>query len=113
MSSGEIIAHEEPGETFLLSEIVERADLALSLFGTAPFVGVALSLLLFKENQGTLFFFSLPIMMIGAFFLLNETMNTYINPNILLTFTIDMLISNLINSSYIPYTLGCIFELQW
>ncbi|WP_242877364.1 EamA family transporter [Desulfosporosinus sp. BG] len=28
-----------------------------ALFGTAPFVGVALSLLLFRESQGTLFFF--------------------------------------------------------
>ncbi|MDR3601321.1 MAG: EamA family transporter [Desulfosporosinus sp.] len=43
-----------------------------ALFGTAPFVGVALSLLLFRENQGTLFFFSLPIMIIGAIFLLKE-----------------------------------------
>ena len=43
-----------------------------ALFGTAPFVGVALSLLLFRESQGTLFFFSLPIMTIGAAFLFKE-----------------------------------------
>ncbi|KJR45146.1 Permease of the drug/metabolite transporter (DMT) superfamily [Desulfosporosinus sp. I2] len=43
-----------------------------ALFGTAPFVGVALSLPLFRESQGTLFFLSLPIMIIGAVFLLKE-----------------------------------------
>lgn len=43
-----------------------------ALFGTAPFVGAVLSLLLFRESQGTLFFFSLPIMIIGAVFLLKE-----------------------------------------
>jgi len=43
-----------------------------ALFGTAPFVGVALSLLLFRENQGTLFLLSLPIMIMGAVFLLKE-----------------------------------------
>ncbi|HBP66418.1 MAG TPA: EamA family transporter [Desulfosporosinus sp.] len=43
-----------------------------ALFGTAPFVGVVLSLLLFRENQGILFLFSLPIMIIGAVFLLKE-----------------------------------------
>ncbi|WP_045575721.1 DMT family transporter, partial [Desulfosporosinus sp. I2] len=32
-----------------------------ALFGTAPFVGTALSLPLFRESQGTLFFLSLPI----------------------------------------------------
>ena len=43
-----------------------------SLFGTAPFVGAALSLFLFRESQGTLFFLSLPVMIIGAVFLLRE-----------------------------------------
>lgn len=43
-----------------------------TLFGTAPFVGAVLSLFLFKESQGTLFYFSLPIMLIGAIFLLKE-----------------------------------------
>ncbi len=43
-----------------------------ALFGTAPFVGAALSLLFFRESQGTLFFVSLPIMIIGAVFLLKE-----------------------------------------
>ena len=43
-----------------------------ALFGTAPFIGVALSWLLFRECQGTLFFFSLPVMIIGAIFLLRE-----------------------------------------
>ena len=43
-----------------------------TLFGTAPFVGAVLSLFLFKESQGTLFYFSLPIMIIGAIFLLKE-----------------------------------------
>jgi len=43
-----------------------------TLFGTAPFVGVAFSLLLFRESQGMIFLFSLPIMIIGAFFLLKE-----------------------------------------
>lgn len=43
-----------------------------ALFGTAPFVGAALSWPLFRESQGTLFFLSLPIMMIGAVFLLKE-----------------------------------------
>ena len=43
-----------------------------ALFETAPFVGVALSLFLFKESQGMLFFVSLPIMIFGAVFLLKE-----------------------------------------
>ncbi|MDI6879090.1 MAG: EamA family transporter [Desulfitobacteriaceae bacterium] len=43
-----------------------------ALFGTAPFVGAVLSLLLFRENQSTLFFLSLPIMIMGAGFLLKE-----------------------------------------
>lgn len=43
-----------------------------ALFGTAPFVGAALSLLLFRESQGMLFFLSFPIMIIGAVFLLKE-----------------------------------------
>ncbi|OLN28011.1 DMT family transporter [Desulfosporosinus metallidurans] len=43
-----------------------------ALFGTAPFVGAVLSLLLFRESQGTLFFFALPIMIIGAVFLFKE-----------------------------------------
>jgi len=43
-----------------------------ALFGTAPFVGAGLSLIFFRESQGWLFFFSLPIMMIGAAFLLKE-----------------------------------------
>ncbi|WP_088227404.1 DMT family transporter [Desulfosporosinus sp. FKB] len=43
-----------------------------ALFGTAPFVGAALSLLLFKESQGTMFFLALLSMIIGAVFLLKE-----------------------------------------
>lgn len=43
-----------------------------ALFGMAPFVGAMLSLLLLRESQGLLFFVSLSIMIIGAFFLINE-----------------------------------------
>ena len=43
-----------------------------AFFGTAPFVGAALSLLLFRESQGMLFLISLPIMILGAVFLLKE-----------------------------------------
>lgn len=43
-----------------------------ALFGTAPFVGAILSVLLFRESQGLLFFLSLPLMIFGAVFLLKE-----------------------------------------
>ena len=43
-----------------------------ALFGTAPFVGTLLSVIIFKEGLNTLFFLSLPIMSIGAVLLLKE-----------------------------------------
>ena len=43
-----------------------------ALFGTAPFVGTALSFPLFREAPGALFLLSLPMMMAGAVWLLGE-----------------------------------------
>lgn len=43
-----------------------------ALFGTAPFVGALLSLLIFRSMPGMLFFVSAPIMIFGAVLLLSE-----------------------------------------
>ncbi|WP_028308835.1 DMT family transporter [Desulfitibacter alkalitolerans] len=43
-----------------------------AFFGTAPFVGTLLSFLLFREFPSTLFYISLPIMIIGAILILGE-----------------------------------------
>lgn len=43
-----------------------------AFFGTAPFVGVLLSFLLFRELPNVLFYVSLPIMIIGAILILGE-----------------------------------------
>ncbi|KUO73750.1 MAG: multidrug DMT transporter [Desulfosporosinus sp. BRH_c37] len=43
-----------------------------ALFGTAPFVGTILSVIIFKESLNTLFFLSIPIMIIGTVLLLKE-----------------------------------------
>lgn len=43
-----------------------------ALFGTAPFAGTALSFMLFGGVPGTLFFISIPLMIIGAILLLGE-----------------------------------------
>ncbi len=43
--------------------------------GAAPFIGVIISFLLFKEPPGILFFIALPIMILGAFMILNEKPN--------------------------------------
>ena len=52
-----------------------------SLFGTAPFVGAALSFLLFGFPPDTMFYISLPIMAIGAFLLLRENhIHKHIHP---------------------------------
>jgi drug/metabolite transporter (DMT)-like permease len=48
------------------------ASRACAFLGTAPFLGALFSFVLFRETAGTLFFVSLPIMMIGAALLLNE-----------------------------------------
>jgi drug/metabolite transporter (DMT)-like permease len=41
-------------------------------FGTAPLVGVILSFVFFREAPGILFLIALPLMIVGAFLLLNE-----------------------------------------
>jgi len=43
-----------------------------TFFGSAPFIGTVISLLLFKEWPGANFIFSVPIMIVGAVFLLWE-----------------------------------------
>jgi drug/metabolite transporter (DMT)-like permease len=43
-----------------------------TLFGTAPFVGVILSLVLLRENPQTLFWAALPFMVAGAWLMLSE-----------------------------------------
>lgn len=43
-----------------------------ALFGTAPFVGTLLSIFLLNEMPQALFWFSLPVMAIGAWLMLNE-----------------------------------------
>ncbi len=43
-----------------------------ALFGTAPFVGTILSVIIFKESLNSLFFLSIPIMIIGTVLLLKE-----------------------------------------
>lgn len=43
-----------------------------ALFGSAPFVGILLSVVLLKEMPQGLFWFSLPIMAIGAWLMLSE-----------------------------------------
>jgi drug/metabolite transporter (DMT)-like permease len=43
-----------------------------ALFGTAPLTGVALSFLLLQESVNTMFLFALPLMILGAFLLVNE-----------------------------------------
>ena len=43
-----------------------------ALFGMAPFLGAALSLLVFRENQNMLFYLSLPLMITGAWLLFHE-----------------------------------------
>ncbi len=43
-----------------------------ALFGMAPFLGAALSLIVFRENQNMLFYFSLPFMITGAWLLFHE-----------------------------------------
>jgi len=46
-----------------------------TLFGTAPFVGVALSLFLLRETPSILFWASLPFMLAGAWLMLTENHN--------------------------------------
>lgn len=43
-----------------------------AFFGAAPFAGALLSFMLFRELPNTLFYISLPIMIIGAVLLLSE-----------------------------------------
>ena len=43
-----------------------------ALFGTAPFIGMALSLVIFREPPGLSFYLSLPIMLVGAWLLTTE-----------------------------------------
>jgi drug/metabolite transporter (DMT)-like permease len=43
-----------------------------AFFGTAPFIGAAVSFLLFRNTPDTAFIVSLPLMIIGAIFLLRE-----------------------------------------
>ncbi len=43
-----------------------------AFFGTAPFIGAALSFILFKDTPNIMFIISLPLMIAGAVFLLKE-----------------------------------------
>jgi hypothetical protein len=43
-----------------------------AFFGTAPFIGAALSFILFKDTPNIMFIISLPLMIAGAVFLLRE-----------------------------------------
>ena len=43
-----------------------------ALFGTSPFIGVALSLILFREFPPLLFWLSMPLMLAGAWIMLSE-----------------------------------------
>ncbi|MCB8926525.1 MAG: DMT family transporter [Ardenticatenaceae bacterium] len=48
-----------------------------ALFSTAPVAGVILSLLLFSETPGFLFLLALPLMVVGAIYLVNEDHTHY------------------------------------
>ena len=43
-----------------------------TLFGLAPFIGMLLSFLIFKDNLTVLFFIAMPLMVLGAWLLLGE-----------------------------------------
>ncbi len=45
---------------------------ASALFGTAPFIGGALSFLIFREAPASLFYVALPVMVVGAVVILRE-----------------------------------------
>lgn len=57
---------------FILAMRNLGASRTSAFFGTAPFVGALLSFMLFSELPNTLFYISLPIMIIGAVLLLSE-----------------------------------------
>ena len=59
-------------QLFILAMRQLGAARTSTLFGIAPFVGVVLSMFLVREMPQTLFWLSLPIMMIGAWFMLTE-----------------------------------------
>lgn len=46
-----------------------------AIFGSAPFVGVILSFVIFREEPNLSFIITLPLMILGAFFLLGEEHN--------------------------------------
>ena len=57
---------------FILAMRNMGASRTSAFFGTAPFVGVTISFLLFREMPGILFLASLPLMIIGAILILSE-----------------------------------------
>lgn len=57
---------------FILAMRNLGASRASAFFGTAPFVGTFVSLMLFDESPNTLFYVSLPIMVVGTVLLLSE-----------------------------------------
>jgi drug/metabolite transporter (DMT)-like permease len=59
-------------QLFILAMRQLGAARTSTLFGIAPFVGVVLSIILAREMPQTLFWLSLPIMIMGAWFMLTE-----------------------------------------
>lgn len=51
------------------------ASRASILFGTSPFLGVILSLILLRETPNNMFYFALPLMIIGSVLILGEEHN--------------------------------------
>lgn len=43
-----------------------------AFFGTAPFIGTILAFILYNDKLNTIFFISLPLMILGTVFLLND-----------------------------------------
>jgi drug/metabolite transporter (DMT)-like permease len=58
---------------FVLAMRSLGAARTVTLYATAPFVGVALSLILLREQPSSLFYVSLPLMILGVVLMLNES----------------------------------------
>ena len=59
-------------QLFILSMRQMGASRTSTLFGTAPFIGVALSLILLQDMPSNLLWASLPFMLVGAWMMLTE-----------------------------------------
>jgi drug/metabolite transporter (DMT)-like permease len=54
-----------------------------TLFGLAPFIGMLISFLIFRDTLTVLFFIAIPLMVLGAWFLLNEDhIHTHVHPEL-------------------------------